>query len=306
MIVWECVHPEYPQGTFATRKAFAEACEAAGVIYPNNGSGLPIGARVALDGTFVLEPRVVMSIPRIDTDRVRELVNGILDGKLITTQQMPSSTVPLAFMPVAMGALAPPEELRCVFMGSAVPPEEPEMLHPPVPEVRAGAPPRPETPTPKTIDPITLSAHEWGEIGDAEWDDHVAEVEKANQDAMDEHQSALRCWERELEGYAASMEADKADFDKAMVAYKEEREVWDTATAEYEQNKAHWIETHDRVFSRWSDDIGVLVGDMKDTFPRSINGFPMFHTFSTIHREDWVRIREAIDKEEARRGNIQV
>jgi hypothetical protein len=309
MIVWECIHPDYPQGTFANRKAFAEACEAAGVAYPDKGSVLPLGVRVSPQGEIVLEPRAVMPIPRIAEDRMRELVNGVLNGSLLTTQQMRAAQVPLSFLPVALGVLAPPEELRRVLMGSDAPPEEPDPPDPPdepVPDLQVGAPARPERLPLRTVDPNTQSAHEWGEIGDGEWDAHVTEVEEANRDAAAEHQRALRCWERELEGYAASMEADKADFDRAMAVYKEERSAWEAATAEHEEVKAGWVEVHDRVFGRWSEDIGVLVGDIKDAFPRGVNGYPMFHAFSTIHREDWMRVREAIDREEERRGNVQV
>jgi hypothetical protein len=247
-----------------------------------------------------------MPVPRIDEDRMRELVNGVLDGSLITTQQMRAAQVPLSFLPVALGALSPPGELRILLMGSEAPPEEPDPPDEPVPDFQPGARARPEPDPLVTVDPVTQSAHEWGDIGDEEWDTHVIAVEKTNRDAAIEHRRAVECWERELEGYAASMKAYKADFDRSMAIYKEERGAWEAATAEHKEAEAQWVEVHDRVFERWSEDIGVLVGDTKDAFPRGVNGYPMFHAFSAVHREDWVRIRDAIDREEERRDNVQV
>ena len=145
MILWECVHPDYPQGTFANRAEFDLACGKAGIDLTMTGEGvLPVGTRVSPEGEPVLEPRGVMPVGRIEEDALRHLVNGVLDGSQITTQQMRAAQVPLSFLPMALGALAPPEELRTLLMGSEAPPEVPDPI--PMPEPASIAMPIEEPP----------------------------------------------------------------------------------------------------------------------------------------------------------------
>lgn len=46
------------------------------------------------------------------------------------------------------------------------------------------------------------------------------------------------------------------------------------------------------------DNIGQIIGDMKDTFGRAVNGYPIFHSCRFIHKEDWNIIREKVRKME--------
>lgn len=39
------------------------------------------------------------------------------------------------------------------------------------------------------------------------------------------------------------------------------------------------------------DNIGQIIGDMKDTFRMGVNGYPIFHSCRFIHKKDWNLIK---------------
>ena len=58
-------------------------------------------------------------------------------------------------------------------------------------------------------------------------------------------------------------------------------------------------------FSSWfkqeMEQIGTIWEYLSEAGPRSINGYPMFHSFYLVHADDWKRAVRAIEREEARR-----
>lgn len=46
------------------------------------------------------------------------------------------------------------------------------------------------------------------------------------------------------------------------------------------------------------DNIGQIIGDMKDTLKMGVNGYPIFHSCRFIHKEDWNIIRGKVRKME--------
>lgn len=52
--------------------------------------------------------------------------------------------------------------------------------------------------------------------------------------------------------------------------------------------------------------IGVIYESYDKAGPRSINGFPMFFSFSMLHIDDWERAKVAIIKEQERRKSIEL
>lgn len=52
------------------------------------------------------------------------------------------------------------------------------------------------------------------------------------------------------------------------------------------------------------DSIGVFYEYMKKAGPRSINGYPIFHSIHFLNREDWARCLSAIIAEQKRRNEI--
>jgi hypothetical protein len=53
-----------------------------------------------------------------------------------------------------------------------------------------------------------------------------------------------------------------------------------------------------------ADDIGCLFEYMSKAFPRSINGYPMFHSFRVMHKDDWKVALKTIKQERVRRQTI--
>jgi hypothetical protein len=45
---------------------------------------------------------------------------------------------------------------------------------------------------------------------------------------------------------------------------------------------------------------------MGKTFPRSINGYPIFHEFVIVHPDDWARIHAAALRESKRLEKLEV
>ena len=150
------------------------------------------------------------------------------------------------------------------------------------------------------------TSYEWGDIDEEEWEAHYTEVEAANVPIDEAHRQAIEEWQASIDRWRSERSASDATFEAAVVERERLLEVWERRHADAEAVRERWIETHDRVFGRWSEDIGVLVGDIKDAFPRGVNGYPMFSACRTIHREDWERARKAIDLEEERRKEIPV
>lgn len=46
------------------------------------------------------------------------------------------------------------------------------------------------------------------------------------------------------------------------------------------------------------DDIGQIIGDMKDTFKMAVNGYPIFSACRFINKADWKIIREKVKRME--------
>ncbi len=52
--------------------------------------------------------------------------------------------------------------------------------------------------------------------------------------------------------------------------------------------------------------IGILYEYYEKAGPRSLNGKPIFMSFSMLHVDDWERAKAAIDRETERRKNIEL
>lgn len=253
----------------------------------------------------LMKPR--MPISRLSEDAMRELVVGIVSGKVITSAQVPDVSCPHVFLPAAMGAFSPPEELREALLGSSQPPEnlegEPEKpTHPGYGE----EPPMPPKPPREEVSLEVRSGVEWGDVDDEELDVEVRKVEKRNA-------KAAAKWARDMKTWKEAIKAHKSHCDAIDLAYAEEVQSWrstldahEEKVAERERLRKEWIARHDDLFSDWMGDLGVLWGHVKDAFPRSINGFPVFYEVGAIHKEDWNRIQAAVEREVERAKTLEV
>lgn len=53
-------------------------------------------------------------------------------------------------------------------------------------------------------------------------------------------------------------------------------------------------------------DVGILYAYMKDSMPRSINGYPIFGAMRVMHKDDWARASMAIKRETDHQRDIEV
>lgn len=254
------------------------------------------------------EPRVIMLVPRRTPEELRKIVVGLIDGTYMPSVVVPEDLKAMVFMPVAMGALRPPEEAIVEVMGSASPPEtiegDPEKpVHPGYPN-RLIDPPEKPTLAPPSEEMVFRQS--WDELEEGEWEEHLAEVEAENRRRIEDWRKAHDKWMDDLDNVDAQCREIDAAFEERLSAWQVEMEAHQERKAERERVHNEWTTKYGRVFSRWGEDLGCLLGDMSKTFPRSINGFPIFHAFSVLHREDWERVDKAARREIERMNNIEV
>jgi hypothetical protein len=95
--------------------------------------------------------------------------------------------------------------------------------------------------------------------------------------------------------------------DDPMWAYADEemaeaRKAREAAIKAHDEYEARYRE----VFSEWAEDVGAIVGNMKDALPRGINGYPMIGSIRLIHKDDWERIYAAVRREQDRAQSLVV
>ena len=253
------------------------------------------------------EPRPVLLVPPLSEEELREHVLGLLAGELYSSAFVPNDMVPLVFMGVCMGGLSPSDELLVKFLGSASPPETLEG-DPPKPE-RQDYPNYEEPPEkPLLTKPSAQkqSALEWGDIEEEEWEAHLLEVKEANQALIREWDDASNAWQGSLDSIKDERDAMDVAYDALVAEWEAVLALNAERAKERDSVREAWVEKNDRVFSRWGEDIGVLMGDMRKTFPRSINGYPLFQSFRILQPGDWARIDAACRRETARLATLEV
>jgi len=254
------------------------------------------------------EPRVLLDVPRRTQEEMKEIVLGLLNGSLLPSVFVPDNLKGMVFLPMAMGGLSPPKEVVERVMGSASPPEtvEGDPPKPPYPAYPDRNPDPPDKPTRRLPDPALKAALEWEDIEPEEWEAHLVEVEEENNLRIMQWQDAHNEWMDLCDSISEKCRQLDEAYAKEIAAWQEELKAHQDRDAERKLAYDTWVERHARIFSRWGEDVGCLLGDMKNTFPRAINGFPMFHAFSIVHREDWHRIDAAAQRESERQSKIEV
>ncbi len=249
-----------------------------------------------------------LEIPRRSQEELREIVRMRLANEILFSDEVSPDLTGIVFMPLAMGALRPSEEVLVEVLGSASPPEtlkgEPQKpSHPGYPETAGEPPPKPVlAKLPKNI----LSDIEWGYIPEEE---REALLEKLRE----ENQQRIRAWEEASMVWMERLDADTRARTEVDALYEESLRVWEESLSKHEADVAarnllreEWSTKYKAFMSEWAEDLGVVFGNMKDTFPRAINGFPMFHSVSMVHKEDWTRIKTALIREMERSRELEV
>jgi hypothetical protein len=187
------------------------------------------------------------------------------------------------------------------LLGSSQPPEvlegEPERPEHP------GYPPEPEPPVKPTLTKVSERVefdHRWGKISEEDYAALCAEIEAENTRRVREWEDATNAWHKALDAYAQARRDINAAHEAAVEAWQASLDQHAEAVEAREAARLEWELGYEEHFADWTADVGVLVGDMDKTFPRSINGFPIFHAFLPLHKDDWKRIEAAIVREQDR------
>lgn len=253
------------------------------------------------------EPRAIYTVKRLTTDEMREYVQGLLSGKYYPSTHVDPQVMGMVFMPALLGALHPSKELYKKFLG-----------HEEAPEVVEGDPPKPKHPGyPEEREPPVkpvlakparqvVSDHEWDDIEDDEYQAYLDKIKEDNRLKIREWEDASMAWHQHLDEQSDQRKQIDDAYAEELYYWHNELERHHERTAQREALAQEWEEKRERIFSRWGEEIGTLVGDMGKTFPRSINGYPIFQEFTVVHPADWKRIHAAALRESERLKNLEV
>ena len=255
----------------------------------------------------MLPERPQFPIPRLSEERMRELVVGIVNGQILTSEQVDSASRNLVFLPIALGALGPTPELRKLYLGSEGPPDvlEGEPLKPQHP----GYPDEPvcaEKPTLEVVDPQMASDVEWGDAEEEELKLLIQEVDERNRALIREWDRLSLEWQKELEAWGEKCKEIDLEYSLLVKSWEDSLDDHKDKVDERNSLRESWVQKHDETFQDWMKNLGVVYGDIKDSFPRSINGYPMFHAIGVVHKDDWERVRKATEREWEREKTLQV
>jgi len=250
-----------------------------------------------------------MPIPRLTEDEMREVVRDRLACQVMFSSEVPENMISMVFGCGMLGdVLLPPREIMESLLGSSRPPEvlegEPERPeHPGYPEP---VPDPPEKPTLVGLPESIRLDLEFGDRTESDVAEIKAEMKAENDQRIQAWEEASMAWHDALDEENRVRREINAAHDAASEAWKASLDQHAEAVAAREAARQDWHDRYEEHFGEWGADVGVLVGNMSKTFPRSINGFPIFHAFRIIHRDDWKRIEAAIIREQERSANIEV
>ena len=224
------------------------------------------------------------------------------------SDEVPAQNMGMVFMPVMFGALNPPKEVLEQALGSSEPPESlpeepPKPVHPGY-QNKAG-----EAPTKPVLGKLpdkAQSDRDWGYLPDEEWEELRAALELKNQGKIRAWEEATEVWMRALDQDALDNKALDDAHAKALAEWQESLSKHEKAIAERERLREDWEQRSLQVYKDWTQDVGVIFGKMEHTFPRSINGLPMFHQIQILHKEDWERVKVALIREQKRIEDFDV
>ena len=270
-------------------------------LAPEGSTVTPAGRVVTSEGVELGEARLVLEVLRINREQLREFVYDLVDGRVLTSEQVAPKDMGMVFMPILFGALSPPE-----VVGSKPDLALSPQPAPPPPFVERAVPARPKPPELAVVPEKVRLDYEWSAIDKEDYDEAVACVEVVNV-------ALLSAWEKETLDPWKKVERTnslvnskrKKAYDKACKNYYALKAAWaqecDRLRAEHEVHLAAWESVSKRVLSLWARDLGVVYAHMSEAGPRGINGNPMFMSMRLLHLEDWKLAFDAYNKEVARR-----
>jgi hypothetical protein len=271
------------------------------VLAPEGSTVTPTGRCMSPEGVDLGEARLVLEVPRTPREQLREFVYDLVDGRVLTSEQVEESVVGMVFMPLTFGALSPPEVLE----------EQPDLVLPPQPAllkvfVERALPKPPTPPTPEAVPAKLREDYEWGAIDKEDYDEAVAAINARNDAAHAEWERTTHAeWVRDLAETKASNAAGKQAHARSIEAHEAAVTAWAQECArlrtEHEARLTAWEDVRKRVLRWWARDLGVVYEQVSKAGPRGINGYPIFMSLRLMHREDWKLAFNAYRKEVERR-----
>lgn len=271
------------------------------VLAPEGSTVTPEGRVLSSEGADLGEARFVLEVPRTTREDLKQFVYDLVDGRVLTSQHVEPSMVGTVFLPLAMGALSPPDVLG----------ERPDLVLPPQPAlpkvfVERALPSPPSPPMPEAVPAKLREDYEWGAIDKEDYDEAVAAVGARNDAAHAAWERTRYAeWERTLAETKASNAAGKQAHARSMEAHEAAVAAWAQECArlrtEHEARLTEWEGVRKRVLRWWARDLGVIYEQMSAAGPRAVNGYPIFMSLRFMHREDWKLAFDAYEKEVARR-----
>jgi hypothetical protein len=255
----------------------------------------------------MLKPR--MEVPRLSEDEMREMVRDRLACQVMFSSEVPLDLVGMVFGCGMGGAVfSPPREIIESLLGSHAPPEslpgEPEKPeHPGYPDPVGGPPVKPTLM--QIPDDVRLDLA-FGDLDESDVAEIKAEIEAENERRIREWEDASHAWHDALDEERRVRREINAAHDAAVEAWQVSLDQHTEAVEAREAARQDWFDRYSEHFAEWGADVGVIAGDMRKTFPRSINGYPIFHAIRVVHRDDWTRIEAAIIREQERSATIEV
>lgn len=256
----------------------------------------------------MVDGKPVMIVEKKSVEDLRKIVSGIVAGTFFVSPQAPSDLLQSIFMPLVFGALAVPEEVCTELLGPR-PPEE-DMYTPGDPPKCAEFPPEPRPVQDMApildIDPEKARDFNFGDITEEEFSQHILSVEAENLKNKEKFDKANSDLKVEKKAWKKKVSRIKAAHLKALEKFLASEA---TRMENFLKNSAkadEWYARKEELFSNWLSDIGVIGEEIHKAEPCSINGYPIFFSFTTIHKDDWGRIRVAVNREIKARDEMDV
>lgn len=255
-----------------------------------------------------------MRLPRMDDKDLREFVISFSNNTIWTSRHIRGTDIGMVFMPVAFGCMSIPEKVQKRIFKNLMddPGPEPECPDKPKMDELPEKPEKPEKPEPIKPDPEVLKEIKMG----IDWQDkdsqdiasYKAKIEEQNAELQADYEAQVKAWQAECAQVQEKIDLIEAKHKAAMI-------TWETVNSDFPPKHAAWVEAKARwdavtrgVGEQYLKDFGCVWADTAKhhTFPRSVNGYPIFSECCLMHQEDFNRAMQAIELETKRRENITV
>ena len=284
-----------------------------------------------LQGSKAAEPHVEVFRDYTPAE-LKEFVLGYCDGQIYCDFQCRNTDLNMVFMVLIFGALHTrgPDEKKGTPGSPAWLAEQELAPHPgdapareyrpPIPE-RAECPRAPEPQSMLVPDEVTVEAlsgrddtdvrvagvgdlfTEGPLLGLAAYHD---ELRLNNEARTAAHQAALVKWEAAKTKIDTDHQVELVEHAAEVAAWEKSEAEFDVRTTAWERQKAIHKAAHHGFTATRLQNLGVIYEEISKAGPRSVNGQPIFMSCRILNRSDWIRCRAAINRELARRDEMEI